>query len=187
MSTMTAIAGVLLPGILKGVMLAAIVWLLWLIRRAARPHVAFLGRIPGLRGLADLEHNPAGEPVAGALVFRVDAALVRFNVQHVHDVVWSRLRTTAPAVQLVVSDLSTSPTVDLAGVRMLARLDEELRALRIDFRLAGAHAFVRDLLRAEGLEVRTGFFGRRTAVVDVVEEFERTAAAHPAVHEEHHV
>ena len=43
---MVAFVGVLLLGILKGVMLAAVVSLLLLVGRAARPHVAFLGRIP---------------------------------------------------------------------------------------------------------------------------------------------
>ena len=45
--SMVAFAGVLLFGILKGVMVAVLVSMLLLIRRAAHPHVAFLGRIPG--------------------------------------------------------------------------------------------------------------------------------------------
>jgi MFS superfamily sulfate permease-like transporter len=44
---MAAFAGVLLLGILKGVLLAAAVSMLLLIRRAAHPHVARLGRVPG--------------------------------------------------------------------------------------------------------------------------------------------
>jgi hypothetical protein len=31
---------------------------------------------------------------------------------------------------------------------------------------------VRDILRAEGLEERAGYFGRRITAVDVVDEFE---------------
>ena len=45
--SMVAFAGVLLLGILKGVIVAVLVSLLLLIRRAANPHVAFLGQIPG--------------------------------------------------------------------------------------------------------------------------------------------
>ncbi|HCZ14600.1 MAG TPA: DNA repair protein, partial [Candidatus Accumulibacter sp.] len=44
--SMVAFAGVLLFGILKGVIVAVLVSMLLLIRRAAHPHVAFLGRIP---------------------------------------------------------------------------------------------------------------------------------------------
>src|SRR5262249_48752223 len=42
-----ALVGVLLLGILKGVLVAAIASLLMLLAGVARPHVAFLGRIPG--------------------------------------------------------------------------------------------------------------------------------------------
>ena len=36
---------------------------------------------------------------------------------------------------------------------------------------------MRDILRAEGLEERVGYFGRRISVVDVVDEFEGFAGA----------
>ena len=47
--SMVALLGVLLLGILKGVILAAFVSILMLLAKASRPHVAFLGRIPGTR------------------------------------------------------------------------------------------------------------------------------------------
>jgi sulfate permease, SulP family len=170
--SMTALAGVLVLGILKGVMLAAVVSLLLLIRSAARPHVAFLGRIPGFRGLSDMQRNPDNAPVPGALAFRVDAALVYFNVEHVQDAVWNRIRSATGPLRLVVCDLSTSPNVDLAGARMLAKLHADLKAAGIELRMAGAHGGVRDTLRAEGLEERAGYFGRRVAAIDVIDEFE---------------
>jgi SulP family sulfate permease len=175
--SMVAFAGVLVLGILKGVMLAAVVSLLLLIRRAARPHIAFLGRIPGFRGLSDMERNPDNQPVPGALVFRVDAALLYFNVEHVHDVVWARIRSSPTPVRLVVCDLSTSPNVDLAGARMLSKLHAELRSAGIEVRMASAHAAVRDILRVDGLEERAGYFGRRISAVDVVDEFEGVVAS----------
>jgi MFS superfamily sulfate permease-like transporter len=172
---MVAFAGVLVLGILKGVMLAAVVSLLLVIRRVSRPHVAFLGRIPGFRGLSDMERNPDNAPVPGALTFRVDAALLYFNVGHVHDVVWAKIRSRAAPVRLVVCDLSTTPNVDVAGARMLTKLHDELQSAGIAFRLASAHSTVRDILRAEGLEERAGYFGRRVAAVDVLDEFEGIA------------
>jgi high affinity sulfate transporter 1 len=172
---MVAFAGVLVLGILKGVMLAAVVSLLLLIRRASRPHVAFLGRIPGFRGLSDMARNPGNVPVAGAIVFRVESALLYFNVGHVHDAVWSKVRAAGAPVRLVVCDLSATPNVDVAGARMLARLHAELAAAGTALRMAGAHAAVRDILRAEGLEERAGYFGRRITAVDVVDEFEGIA------------
>ena len=58
---------------------------------------------------------------------------------------------------------------------MLAKLHADLQAAGIEFRMAGAHATVRDILRAEGLEERAGYFGRRIAAADVVDEFEGIA------------
>ena len=59
-----AIVGVLLLGILQGILLAAIASLLLLIARASRPHVAFLGRVPGTNSYSDVERHPENEPLA---------------------------------------------------------------------------------------------------------------------------
>ena len=168
---MIAFVGVLLLGILKGVMLAAVTSLLLLIGRVARPHVAFLGRIPGMRRYSDLERNPDNEVIPGVLIFRVESGLFYFNVEHVRQVVWQQLRTATVPVQLVVCDLSTSPYVDIAGARMLAGLHTDLAAAGIQFQLVEARAAVRDMLRAEGLEERLGQINRRMSVDDVIETF----------------
>jgi MFS superfamily sulfate permease-like transporter len=79
--------GVLLLGILKGVMVAVVVSMLLLIRRAAQPHVAFLGRIPGTLNYSDIGRNADNEAVPGVLVFCVEASLLYFSVEHVRDAV----------------------------------------------------------------------------------------------------
>ena len=169
--SMVAFAGVLLLGILQGVIVAVLVSILLLIRRAAHPHVAFLGHTPGTRNYADIDRNADNEPVPGVLIFRVEAALLYFNVEHVRDAVRQKLRSTTGPLRLVVCDLSASPAVDLAGARMLAKLHEELKANGIQLRLVGAHGEVRDILRAEGLEESVGYFGRRITLADVIDEF----------------
>jgi SulP family sulfate permease len=175
---MVAFVGVLLLGILKGVMLAAVVSLLLLVGRAARPHVAFLGRIPGTRRYSDLERNPDNEVVPGVLIFRVESGLFYFNVEHVRQVVWHKLRAATVPVQLMVCDLSTSPYVDVAGARMLAALHIDLAAEGIQFQLVEAHAAVRDILRAEGLEERLGQITHRMSVDDIIEGSPKHTAPH---------
>ncbi|WP_218567849.1 SulP family inorganic anion transporter [Pseudomonas cavernicola] len=108
--SMVAFAAVLLLGILNGVMLAVVVSLLLLIRRAARPHVAFLGQIPGTRSYSDMDRNPDNLAVPGVLVFRVEASLLYFNVEHVRDAIWQKIRSTPDALKLVVCDMSASPS-----------------------------------------------------------------------------
>lgn len=169
---MVAFAAVLVLGILNGVIVAVLVSMLLLIRRAAYPHVAFLGRIPGTRIYSDIERHPDNEPVPGMLVCRVQASLLYFNVEHVRVAVWQKMRSTTGPVRLVIWDLSTSPAVDLAGARMLASLHEALQAEGIGLRLVAAHAEVRDILRAEGLEDRVGHLGRRVSVADAIDDFQ---------------
>ena len=171
--SMIAFVAVLLLGILNGVIVAVMASLLLLIRRVANTHVATLGRIPGTRTFSDVERNPDNTLVPGALIFRVDSALLYFNVDHVREVVSQMLRASAGTTKLVVCDLSTSPQVDMAGARMLAKLHRDLVEANIRMRLVAAHAPVRDILRAEGLEESVGYFGRRISVADVIDEFEK--------------
>jgi SulP family sulfate permease len=177
--SMVAFAAVLLLGILKGVIVAVLVSLLLLIRRTAHPHVAFLGNIPGTRGYSDMERNPDNLPVPGVLIFRAEASLLYFNVEHVRDTVWEKIRAAAEPLKLVVCDLSISPVVDLAGARMLATLHKELQAAGIRLRLVAPHASARDILRAEGLQETVGYFGRRISVADVIDEFQGKTGSLP--------
>jgi high affinity sulfate transporter 1 len=170
-----ALAGVLGSGILRGVLIGAILSLLVLLGRAARPHVAILGRIPGLQRFSDLERNPQNETVPGMLLFRTEASLLYFNVDHVRESVLSRLReeSVRSPMRVVVCDLSTSPYVDMAGAEMLAELHADMAASGIEFRVVEARSSVRDMLRLEGLEEKLGHISRRTSLAQAVEEFTR--------------
>ena len=167
---MVAFAGVLVEGILRGVILAAIVSLLLLIGRASRPHVAFLGRIPGTRRYSDLERHPENERLPGMLALRVEAGLLYFNVEHVRQAVQEHLAAQAEPVRVVIIDLSTSPYVDLAAARTLCKVHDELAARGVRLRVAEAHAGVRDVLRAVGLGERVGGIHRTTSLDAVIEE-----------------
>jgi len=154
-----------------------LVSMLLLIRRAACPHVAVLGRIPGTRRYSDIERNPDNQPVPGALMFRVEASLLYFNADYVRATVWAHIRASAQTHSLVICDLSASPFVDLAGARMLSALHAELAAAGIRLRLVSAHASARDILRAEGVEQQVGYIGRRVSVADVIDEWRGVASA----------
>src|SRR4029077_9678243 len=76
-----ALLGVLGSGLLRGVLIGAIISVVQLLRRASRPHVAFLGRIPGTRRFSDMARNPDNEPVSDALLVRVESSLLYFNAE----------------------------------------------------------------------------------------------------------
>jgi high affinity sulfate transporter 1 len=169
-AAVVALAGVLLLGILNGVIFAVVASLVMLLQKTSTPHVAFLGRIPGTNRFSDLARHPDNEPIPGVLAFRVEAALLYFNVDHVLRDVLQRVRNTPAGLRLVICDLSNSPYVDLAGARLLARLHDELKAMNIELLVVEAHATERDILRAEGLEKLVGPIDRHISLADAIAE-----------------
>jgi high affinity sulfate transporter 1 len=168
-----ALLGVLGAGLLKGVLIGAIISLVIVIRRASSPHVAFLGRIPGVRRYSDLSRNTDNEPTPGLLPFRVESGIVYFNAEHVFDTVLARIDAAREPIRLAVCDLSTSPNMDIAGARMLHNLHGELARRGIAFRIVEARARVRDMLRVEGVEESIGRIDRRTSLADAIEDFQK--------------
>jgi sulfate permease, SulP family len=160
---MVATIGVLAFGILKGVLLAAIFSILLLLKRASRPRIALLGRLRGLDLFADSSRDPEVESIPHVLILRVEAGLFYFNAQNVKKEVLERVYKHG-AVDLVVIDLSTSANIDLAGVRMLSELDEQVTKAKASLALAEVHGEVRDLLQAEGLGVRIPGIAQRMKI-----------------------
>lgn len=169
-----ALLGVMTSGLLRGVMIGAIISLVQLLRRAANPHVAFLGRIPGTRRFSDRERHAGNELIPGVLIFRPEANLVYFNVDSVRDTIADRVRAEAPPPKLVIIDLSAAPHVDLQSAHTLAALADELTAASIRVHVVETRSSVRERLRGEGLDARLGGIDRFTSVADVVDSVQKT-------------
>ena len=75
------------------------------------------GRIPGTRRFSDLPRHRDKERIPAVLPFRVESGIVYFNDEHILRVVLDRVAAEGKSLRLVVCDLSTSPTVDLAGAK----------------------------------------------------------------------
>ncbi len=110
---MAAFGGVLTFGLLRGVMLGALISLVQLVRVSSRPHVAFLGRIPGTRRFSDRERHLDNEIIPGVMIFRPESALIYFNVDNVYDAILNRVRAQEIPPKLVVLDLSAAALVDM--------------------------------------------------------------------------
>ncbi|MEO0018987.1 MAG: hypothetical protein RLZZ522_2270 [Verrucomicrobiota bacterium] len=169
-----ALAGVLSSGLLRGVLIGAVISLVLLIRRASRPHVAFLGRIPGTQRFSDHERHPDNELISNVLIARPEASLIYFNMDHVRDMIAERVRAEATPPQLVVLDLSAAAYVDMHSAHMMAELAAELTAAGIQLRVVEARSSVRDRIRKEGVEVKLGGINRFTTVADAVEAFQNS-------------
>src|SRR5436309_10275759 len=64
-----AFGGVLTFGLLRGVMLGALISLVQLVRLSSRPHVALLGRIPGTRRFSDRDRHIGNELIPNVMIF----------------------------------------------------------------------------------------------------------------------
>jgi SulP family sulfate permease len=165
---MIALVAVLIWGILTGVLLAAIVTLLLLIKATSTPNVAFLGRIPGTKRYTDMERHPDNERIEGLLIVRIESAILYFNVEYIKEQLWEKISSETDTLKTVILDLNSSPRIDIAGARFLKHLFVDLKAKNITLKIAEARSEVRDSLRAEGLEMLLGHISRATSVDDLV-------------------
>ncbi len=167
---LVAMLGVLLFGILKGVLLAAIFSILLLLKHASHPRIAELKRLSTTGRFVDCSRYPEAYEVPQVVVLRVESGLFYFNAQNVRNYIADQIQNRKE-IKLVVVDLSTSANVDLAGARMLAELEEYLTQAGISLKLAETHGDVRDVLQAQGLEERIEGAGQRSDVETLIENW----------------
>ncbi len=166
-----AFVGVLTFGLLRGVMIGAVISLVQLAHASSHPHVALLGRIPGTRRFSDRDRHPDNEVIPRVMIFRPESSLVYFNIDNVCDLILSRILIEVAPPALVVVDLSAAPRVDLQSAYTLAALANELTAKGIRFQAVEPRSSVRDRLRHEGIDSKLGGVDRFTTVADVTDHF----------------
>jgi len=70
---LATLAGVLVFGVLKGILVAVAITAAEMLRRIARPHAAVQGRVSGMNGMHDVADYPEAVVAPGLLVYRYDA------------------------------------------------------------------------------------------------------------------
>ncbi len=141
-----AMVGVLGSGILRGVLIGAVLSLVLLLRRGSRPYTTELGRVADTEYFSDRVRHPENAIVPGVFLFRCDGPLLYFNVQYVQDRFVELLTRRDGDVELVIFFLGTTPAIDLAGAEMLEALQTSLSTRGIALELAEAHGGVRETL-----------------------------------------
>lgn len=172
---LVATLGVLGSGILNGVLIGAVLSIILLLRRAARPHVAVLGRVPGTAIYGDIERNPENQVTAGVFVFRVDSAILYFNAEYVRERFMQLMGTQEQPVRQAVWCLATTPAIDLAGVEMLEHLHKELAERGVRLMPAEARGPLRHSMHAGGLERCFGPIRENATIESVLSGQERAA------------
>jgi len=168
---MTAVAGVLVFGILKGVIIAVFLSLILLIRRISRPNVPILGRIGNSLLYSDITRHTDNIIIDGVTIQRVESSILYFNAQDIVDKIYRNLEFSESAPRLMILDLSAVPFVDVSGASMLLKLFQQLQERGIAIKLVGALSNVRELFRKVGVENLTGRISRSASIHEAVEEF----------------
>ncbi len=132
------------------------------------PYIPVQGRIPGTTLYGDVTRKPAKEETAGILVLRVDAPLIFANSHILQERVKKLIQQQAIPVGLVVIDLSPSPIIDVTAADMINDLYDDLSGQGITLRIANATGKVRDVLRASGIEKKTGEVRFDSSVNDII-------------------
>jgi sulfate permease, SulP family len=145
-----ALVGVLVLGVLPGLLVAAGLSLIELIKRLSRPSVGTLARDPASGVWGNAERHPGWVSEPGVAVAAVEGPLFYANSVMVKDRLLELARSK-PVPQVLVLDLSHNHDFDLQTLDMLAELVDELAAEHVELRLAGVHAPALQLLRRRGL------------------------------------
>jgi high affinity sulfate transporter 1 len=166
-----ALLGVLGSGLLRGVLIGAVLSLVVLLRRAAAPHATELGRVAGTDYWADALRHPENERLPDVFVFRCEASLLYYNAENVHDRFFELLAARGEKIRLAVFFLGTVPLMDSAGAELLEELHHSLAARGIALRLAEARGHIREVLRRSGYAERCGRVEENQPVSRVVAEW----------------
>ncbi|WP_223637223.1 SulP family inorganic anion transporter [Corallococcus sp. EGB] len=148
--------GVLFLGILQGILIAVVLALVDLIRRAAHPHDAVLGEREGVPGWHDVEGHADAETVPGLIVYRFDAPLFFANARFLREQVRRLVAEPRHPVRWFVLDASSVFDLDITAAESLVKVWHELAEEGIVFAVAQARAPMRRMLRRSGLQALIG-------------------------------
>ncbi len=143
--------GVVVLGVIPAVGLAVSLSLLDLVRRAARPHTAVLGRAHDVDGYQDTARHEGLETEPGLIVLRFDAPIFFANAEHLREQVLALVDRAPDAPRWLLLDAEAITDVDYAGLVMLDELVERLDRRGVRLVLARTKGALRDLFERAGV------------------------------------
>jgi SulP family sulfate permease len=145
-------AVVLAIGIEVGLTAGVVLSLLLYIRRASRPHLAVLGRVPGTEHFRNVERYPDARTEPDLLLLRVDEHLSFANVVYLEQMLMEQV-ARAPRLRHLVLVCSGINGIDFSALEMLIKVTGSLREAGVTLHMAEVKGPVMDRLkRTELLE-----------------------------------
>jgi high affinity sulfate transporter 1 len=168
---LTAFAGVVLLGTLKGIMVAIVVSLVALAYHATEPKVYELRRKPGTNVFRPIsKEHPEDETFPGLLLLRPEGRIFFANV----GIIAHKIRPLIDAAQpkVVVLDLSGVPDLEYTALKMLIEAEKNQRDRGVALWLVGLNpevlAVIRRSLLGKVLDRRSMYFNLELAVAKYV-------------------
>jgi SulP family sulfate permease len=179
------LAGVLFIDVLEGMIIGLVASVLLVLYQSSRPHIASLGRIPGVPGAySDLKRHPENSAIPGVIILRLDAPMYYANALTVRGRVKALVDEAGPSLRAVVLDAAGQDSLDVTSAEVLKGLVVELRDKGIDYYVAELHVPVRDFGQRAGLLELIGedhLFPTVEAAVRFIEVSARSEKATPDV------
>ena len=151
-----AFAGVLIFDILYGVVLAVGLSVAEMLARAARPHDAIEGFVPGLAGMHDVDDYPQARTVPGLVVYRYDSPLFFANAENFRRRALAAVDAQAGTVRWFILNMEANVEVDITALDAVEAVRRDLDSRGIVFALARVKQDLLHDLRAFGLAAAVG-------------------------------
>jgi SulP family sulfate permease len=180
---LTAFAGVMLMGTLKGIVVAIIVSMVMLGYQASDPPVYVVGRKRGTNVFRPISpEHPEDETFPGLLLIRLDGRLFFANAEHIAHKIRPLVEEAKP--QVVAVDLSGVPDLEYTALKMLIQAEKSQRSLGVSVWLVGLNTSVLRIIQRSPLGATLGreglFFNLEMAVDNYLQSYGKGHAARPS-------
>ncbi|MCS6986150.1 MAG: sulfate permease [Sphingomonadaceae bacterium] len=138
-------AATLAVGVEAGVVAGVVVTLVVTLARAARPHVAIVGQVPGTQHYRNI-HRHAVVTNPEILSLRIDESLTHLNARVIEDLVLQEV-AARPQLRHVILMASGINAIDATGLEMLETLNRRLGEARVRLHLSEVKGPVMDRLQ----------------------------------------
>lgn len=177
---LTAFAGVVLLGTLKGILVAIIVSLVALAYQVASPPVYMLGRKPKTNVFRPLSNEHSGdETFPGLLLLRIEGRVFFANAE----IIGEKMRRLADLAQpkVVTIDFSNVPDLEYTALKMLTEGEKKQRERGVAVWLVGLNPSVLEVVRRSPLGEALGreglMFNLEMAVKQYLEQRREKASS----------
>ena len=142
---------VLTLGSLQAVIIAFLLSVIDVVRRAANPSSVVLGWLPGENRFLEISPGERSHSIPGLLIYRFEVQLFFANAETFREEVQRLIETTEPKVEWLVLDAEAISDIDATGAHVLEQVIRYLKERGVTFGVAQASMRIRRLLQIYGL------------------------------------